>query len=78
MVLPNMGERYHCQFDQIISAFLWNNRKPKIPLSILKGLKQDGGGGLVNLRTREESLKAQWIWQIHENEQIKALFEYYV
>ena len=77
-VLPNIGENHHKAIDELISSFIWNEKKSKIPLNILKGLYEQGGAGLVNLRAREQALKAQWVWTVCDNPKIKALFDYYI
>ena len=59
--------------DSKINNFLWNERRPKIPLNILRGLKANGGAGLVNIGARDCALKLQWISKLFNNYEIKNL-----
>ena len=71
-VLPTMPEKYRTQLEELFKKFIWNGGKQKIPLEILKGLKQDGGAGLVDLRKREESLKLQWVVKLEDSKILEA------
>ena len=60
-VLPTIPQQYVKRFNEIIMKFIWNNKKPKIPLKILQANKVDGGLGLVNLAIKDASLRVAWI-----------------
>ena len=46
--------------DNIFRNFLWNKKKAKIALNILKNPKDQGGLNLVDLNIKEKSMKATW------------------
>ena len=60
-VLPSPSKNFFEKFDKLILQFLWGSKKSKIPLKILYNAKTEGGLGLVNLRWKNESLKAVWV-----------------
>ena len=60
MVLPFIPSKTIKSIDNIIREFLWNGKKAKIAYSILQNPKDQGGLNLVNLRKKEQSLKATW------------------
>ena len=60
-VLPCIPDRYAKQFNEMIQDFVWNGGKPKISMKILKGNKEDGGLGLIDLQMKDVALKAQWV-----------------
>ena len=37
-------------FEELITDFIWNGRKPKLKLKTLQGRKKDGGLRLVDLK----------------------------
>ena len=76
-VLPNIGDHYHKSIEEMILDFIWNKRKPKMK-AILQGLKDQGGAGLVNLRSREEALKGQWVWFVESDPIIQALANHFI
>lgn len=68
-VLPNVPYRLILQFEEMISKYLGNGRKCRIPLSVLELPRCEGGLKLVNLFKRQMSLKAQWVVMIRDDEQ---------
>ena len=60
-VLPLMLEKELGKFNQLITDFIWNGRKPKIKLEYLQNLKQNFGLRLVNLQVRDIALKNAWV-----------------
>ena len=60
-VLPTMTEEMFSTINNIISEFIWNGRKAKIPLRTLQLPKNFGGFNLVNLRERDVAVKISWI-----------------
>ena len=51
-------------FDNVILEYIWEGKKPKIPLSVLQLNKKVGGLGLVNMRAKVRSLKIAWLFRI--------------
>ena len=60
-VLPKIPEATVSMIEHEFEKFLWNNHKPKIPLSILQSAKEDSGLKLIDLRKRDIALKCGWI-----------------
>ena len=67
-VLPSMSDLIINKIHKMIEVFLWNGHKPKIPLAVLQNSKERGGLKLVNIKTKEQSLKTTWIKMIHEGQ----------
>ena len=67
-VLPKIPSSYIDRFNKLVKDFIWNGRKAKIALRTLQGEKENGGLGLVNLRTKDIALKLQWIPKIYKNQ----------
>ena len=72
-ILPTLSESHYKTIEQILNNFIWNNKRPKIQLKILMGLKEDGRAGLTNIRLRHQSLKIQWLWKAMSCSQMRAL-----
>ena len=51
------------QYDQIIMNFLWSGKKSKIKTSALQASKDKAGLQLVNLKARNQAIKATWIFR---------------
>lgn len=66
-VLPNILYHLIQQFENMIDNYLGNSRKCRIPLSVLKLPRNEGGLQLVDLFKRQMSLKAQWVITIRDN-----------
>ena len=61
MVLPLIPDTMINRIHQSIEHFIWNGHKPKIPTSVLQSVKEEGGMKLVNIKTKDMSLKAAWV-----------------
>ena len=72
-VISTLPKVYAKKLDDLFRGFIWNQRKSRIDLKILKGLKENGGAGLVDIVNKDKSLKLQWIAHIMSNPQMKAL-----
>ena len=72
-VLPNPREDFYEKLDTIINQFIWNKKRVKIKIRILRGLKDQGGAGLVDLRKRNSALKIQWVFRAMNNSLIKEI-----
>ena len=60
-VLPSISDQFIKKMEKLCEEFIWNGRRPKIPLKKLQNTKELGGLNLVNLRTKDNSLKVVWI-----------------
>ena len=65
MVLPNMPPKMIRELDKLVQDFLWDNKRPKIPLAILQLQKPEGGLNLASFTKREKALKASWVNFLH-------------
>ena len=74
-VLPTMSQKQFASLDSMISQFIWNDKKAKIPSKTLKLNKKDGGMNLVDLKSRDEAIKISWI-NILENDEKAANLAY--
>ena len=63
-VLPPIPEKYVKKLNTLMNQFLWNMRKPKIPIEILQIPKKYGGAGLVNFEMKDAALKIKWVKDI--------------
>ena len=72
-VLPTMPQHYIKKLYELFQNFIWNKKRPKIPLKILMDLKTNRGAGLVDLEEREKAIKVQWINRIQKNKLLKEL-----
>ena len=72
-VIPKIPEIYHKRLDKIINDFIWDKKRAKMSQKIITGLKINGGGGLVNMRNKEKSLKLQWVSKIKDNRELYTL-----
>ena len=73
LVLPCIPKTYIKQIESIIQEFIWDGGKSKIAMDKLKGLKTDGGLGLVDIEARDRAFKASWVFRIKDNEFISKL-----
>ena len=74
-VLPKIPKHTVNAFNKLISAFIWNDKRPKIPLALLQANKDEGGLGLVNLEQKDRSLKIGWLQIIASDTLIKQFCE---
>ena len=73
-VLPLLNQENIDTFENYISVFLWNSKKPKISLNVLKSSRESGGMKLFDLKKKDYSLKIQWINRLALNDFTKELF----
>ena len=59
-ILPNLTKATVKRLDKIVEDFIWDGRKPKIPLKKLQN-KAKGGLGLVDFEIKEAALKVSWV-----------------
>lgn len=67
-VLCNIPYKMIELFNEMISLYLWKDKKPKIALKQLMLDKTEGGLRLVDLFYRQMALKAQWVSFIKDND----------
>ena len=72
-VLPAIPEKYIKSLNEIFNQFLWNHRRPKIPIEILQLPKFNGGAGLVSLKNKDISLKFGWVKNVLSDSFIEKL-----
>ena len=60
-VLPDMSQKFINTIEAEINKFIWNGRRAKIPLRILKAKKSSRGVDLVDLKTKQRSIKITWV-----------------
>ena len=72
-VLPSMPELYIKQINQLIENFIWDGKKPKIPLQVLQCNKLDGGMGLIDIKLLDIALKASWVQIITSDSMVAEL-----
>ena len=60
-VLPPIPDYIVKKIESLIQKYLWNGHKPNISLGVLQNNKDMAGLRLVNLRTKDRSLKASWV-----------------
>ena len=74
MHLRTFQKIYVRKFEDTISKFIWDNKKPKIAKSTLQMLKKDGGLRLFDVRNKQKALKISWIKRIQDNKYFAESF----
>ena len=77
-VLSTPTPEYIKKIDSLILDFIWNGKRAKIPLHILKLNKHSGGLNLVDLRKRDAALKITWINTINSDKKVANLMYSFV
>lgn len=77
-VLGRISKAQLKDFYGIIRNFLWKGGKSKIALRKLQNSKEFGGLQLIDLGAKDCALKCQWVSDIKEYENIKALSEQFL
>ena len=77
-VLPSLPETFFTNIEREFEIFLWNGRKPKIPLKQLQALKSDGGLKLVDLHKKDKAIKASWVEKLKTEEKLSNLVYRYL
>ena len=67
-VLPKMSTKQLKEIDQIILHFLWEDKKPKIPIKVLRNTKSKGGLKLASFEYRHDAMHLTWIPKTLEKE----------
>ena len=74
-VLPLLGKSYYERVNRIMSNFLWESKRERIPIKTLQGHKLKGGLGLVNFEKKDKALKINWLTRLKNNSKL-AEFAY--
>ena len=64
LVVNLMNDTQYAEAKDIIVRFLWNGKKPKIAYETLVADKSDGGLRLTDLKCKQKSLLAAWVFII--------------
>ena len=56
-VIPALTKEYIDKINKMCTKFIWNNKKAKISMNILQGLKTQGGAGLTNICRKRQIIK---------------------
>ena len=74
-VIPTMHKIYVNKLNEIVTNFLWQGRRPKIPTTDLQMAKSLGGLELVDFELKDDSLKAAWV-QLLKSDQLLSVLAY--
>lgn len=77
-VLPRIPEKYVSQFNDIVRKFLWNTGRVKISHEKLYNDKQLGGLKLVDLKTKDDSLKCQWVSTLRDSAKFNSISQLFL
>ena len=69
LVLPPPSKAQIQKIDNMFNAYLWNKKKVKIPLRILRREKRYGGLRLVDIELRYAALQTKWVQKALEDEE---------
>ena len=72
-VLPTPADSFIKKFKGLVTNFIWNKKKPKIAMKILKGRKEDGGLGLFDIQVKDKALKISWVSILKKEPQLSEL-----
>ena len=76
-VIHEIDDTLFQKIENSMSSFVWDNKRPKIPLSTLMLPKHEGGLGLVNLCAKHKSLLMKWVQNVQNNNTLFALCKYF-
>ena len=68
-VLPAISTELVQSINKQIQNFIWNDKRPKIPLQTMQKSKEEGGLALVDLHKKDQAIKISWI-QILQTDKI--------
>ena len=72
-VIPAMSAETITKVEKLIESFLWNGRRPKIPLKVLQSPKNLGGLNLISLKAKDDAMKLTWFHILQEDEELAYL-----
>ena len=67
-VLPMLSAAQLKRIDTILTDFLWNGKRAKIPLRVLRCSKKCGGLQLADFKLRQKSLHISWLRKLEVQE----------
>ena len=73
--LPKLEEDLCKEIEDMVREFIWCGKKPKIALKTLQLPKEKGGLRLFDIRSKQKSLKIQWVKRALENEFFRNCLE---
>ena len=77
-VLPRIPTQLISKLSNLFNIFLWDGKKPKIPLRVLQGDRKSGGMKLVNLRKRDMAVKVTWFNILRTDDKTAKLAYYFI
>ena len=72
-VLPRMHAELFKKLKALIVKFIWNNSRPKISYDTLIMPKNEGGLGLIDLETKDKSIKISWLQILNKETKLEML-----
>ena len=63
------------EVENVMENFLWKGKRAKMNLAVLKRNKNDGGLGLIDIRTKHEALLYNWVVDSKYNANIKNMMD---
>ena len=66
-VLPKIPHAMCNQLNKMMNNFIWNNRRPKIPLAKLQNTQKCGGLNLVDFQKKDQAIKCTWVQTIQSD-----------
>ena len=71
-VIRNVPNNYVKEIEVIFRTFIWDNKTPKIKWEVVKGLRKDGGAGLVDIKRKDEAQKLEWAFKCQNSQEVAA------
>ena len=72
-VLPAIPNQIINTVNDLLSKFIWKEKKPKVSFDAMCCKKEGGGLRLVKLKDKDKALKLQWVSVYHSFPNIKAI-----
>ena len=72
-VLPLSSADIVKRYNELIKDFIWNRKKAKIPSETLTKNKWQGGLGLADFKTRDQTAKIKWVFEIQKSKKLQHL-----
>ena len=60
-VVKELPQSFYDSLKKIFKEFIWKGKSSKIHWELITALKDEGGAGLIDLRTKEQALKIGWV-----------------
>ena len=72
-VLPNMPSEIIKKLTEMFQDFLWNGKRPKIPIQMLAMGRAEGGLRLTNIEIRQQAIKVKWLQILKRDQRLSTL-----